>query len=224
MIWLLDTGRLLERDELGRPWAFQGILLDVTEDEEAKARLEASERDQRARSRGVLAIRGPRRSIRIPGSSDTRTSGPQVVRHLRLHPRGAMVDRKHFPRMVHPDDRARVRRTCLAPTTRASSGKTPTGSSRRDGEIRWLHSFGRRVTAERVRPRRFGTASRSTSPPPTRSRRHGRGQEDDRRSAVENPAALVSGSRREHPGTLRAGRGGASPGSRRSRPPAGGSP
>ena len=58
-----------------------------------------------------------------------------------------MVESTHFPRMVHPDDRARV--------TNSSERSVETGVweetyrvLRRDGEIRWLHSFGRRTSAD----------------------------------------------------------------------------
>ena len=57
-----------------------------------------------------------------------------------------MVESTHFPRMVHPDDRARV--------GISSERSVETGIwedtyrvLRRDGEIRWLHSFGRRTSA-----------------------------------------------------------------------------
>ena len=46
VIWVLDMGSMLTRDSHGRPWTFQGILLDVTEDEEAKARLEQLQAEQ----------------------------------------------------------------------------------------------------------------------------------------------------------------------------------
>ena len=111
VIWLLDTGGMLERDSLGRPSTFQGILLDVTEDEEAKARLESSEREQRLALEGALAIPWSETIHPETGFEQYTYIGPQAFDILGYTPEELMVESKHFPRMVHPDDRARVRET-----------------------------------------------------------------------------------------------------------------
>ena len=109
VIWVLDTGRMLERDSLGRPWTFQGVLLDVTEDEEARAELQASERDQRQALEGALVIPWTETIHPETGAERYTYIGPQSLELLGYTPEELMVESTHFPRMVHPDDRARIR-------------------------------------------------------------------------------------------------------------------
>jgi PAS domain S-box-containing protein len=146
VIWLLDAGRLLDRDDLGRPRAFQGILLDITHDEDARASLEASAREQGSVLDGALAI--PWAETVHPGTGVERYTyiGPQALDILGYTPEELMVESTHFRRMVHPDDRPRVQ------ISSKRSGETGIWEEtyrvlRRDGDIRWLHSCGRRTSA-----------------------------------------------------------------------------
>ena len=145
VIWVLDTGRMLERDPLGRPWTFQGILLDVTEEEEAKVRLETSERNQRLALEGALVIPWSETIDPQTGFERYTYIGPQAFDILGYTPEELMVERRHFPRMVHPDDRTRVRETLSRSEQTGVWGDTYR-ILRRDGEIRWVNSFGRRVS------------------------------------------------------------------------------
>jgi PAS domain S-box-containing protein len=189
VIWVLDSGRMLERDSLGRPTTFQGILLDVTENEEAKARLETSERDQRLALEGALAIPWSETIHPETGFEQYTYIGAQAFDILGYTPEELMVDRKHFTRMVHPDDRARVRKT-LSRSEETGVWEDTYRILRRDGGIRWLHSFGRRVSPPGAIPEVWHgiavdvTASRAE--PETWSEM----QEDDRkdRSSVIDPS------------------------------------
>lgn len=195
VIWLLDAGRMLERDGLGRPSTFQGILLDVTEDEEARSQLETNELLQRQTLEGALAV--PWSQTIDPGTGSERYSyiGPQVLDILGYTPEELMIERKHFPRMVHPDDRARMRESTLR-AAQTGIWEETYRVLRRDGGIRWLHSFGRRsspagvapeewhgvtidVTASRARETApsedpVGTAAERTSPAPDTTVAEGR--------------------------------------------------
>jgi PAS domain S-box-containing protein len=151
VIWLLDTGRMLERDTLGRPWTFQGILLDVTEGEEARAHLETSEQLQRQTLESALAIPWAQEIHPETGFERYTYIGPQAFEVLGYTPEELMVERKHFPRMVHPDDRARVREVVLL-SDGSGLWEDTYRVLRRDGGIRWLHSFGRRSSPEGVVP------------------------------------------------------------------------
>jgi PAS domain S-box-containing protein len=151
VIWLLDNGRMLERDPLGRPRSFQGILLDTTEDEESKARLEVSERTQRQALEGALAIPWTETIHPETGFERYTYIGPQVSDILGYSPEELMVEPKHFPRVVHPDDRARVIEA-VERSDRTGLWEDTYRIVRRDGEIRWLHSFGRRVSPRGVVP------------------------------------------------------------------------
>jgi PAS domain S-box-containing protein len=192
VIWLLDTGRLLERDSLGRPSTFQGIMLDVTEDEEGKAHLEASERKQRLALESTLAIPWSETIHPETGFERYTYIGPQAFDILGYTPEELMVERGHFHRIVHPDDRARVRKT-LSGSARSGVWEDTYRILRRDGDIRWLHAFGRRVSPPgAILEVWHGIAvdvSTSRAEPETRPQRRTEAQEDERaeRSSVEDP-------------------------------------
>jgi PAS domain S-box-containing protein len=151
LIWLLDAGRLIDRDDRGRPWTFQGVMLDVTQDEEARASIEASERDQRTAIDGALAIPWSETIHPETGFERYTYIGPQAIDILGYTPEELMVESTHFPRMVHPDDRSRVR-TSAQRSEETGLWEDTYRVLRRDGEIRWLHSFGRRTSAPGVVP------------------------------------------------------------------------
>ena len=193
VIWVLDTGSMLKRDSHGRPWTFQGILLDVTESEEAKVRLETSERDQRLALEGALVIPWSETIHPETGLERYTYIGPQAFDILGYTPEELMVEHRHFPRMVHPDDRARVRKT-LSRSEQSGIWDDTYRILRRDGEIRWLHSFGRRVSPPGAIPEVWHgvavdvTATHAELETPSESRR-GTQEEDLReRSSVEDPA------------------------------------
>lgn len=151
VIWLLDTGRMLERDGSGRPWRFQGVLLDATAEQESRARLERSEQDQRSALEGARAIPWTETIHPETGFERYTYIGPHVLEVLGYTPAELMVERRHFPRMLHPDDRARIRES----TARASETgiwEDDYRVIRRDGGICVLRSFGRRVSAQGAVP------------------------------------------------------------------------
>jgi PAS domain S-box-containing protein len=151
LVWILDAGRLVDRDERGRPWTFQGVMLDVTQDEEARASLEVSERDQREALEGVLAIPWAETIDPETGFERYTYIGPQALEILGYTPQELVDEPKHFSRMVHPDDRARVR-TAAQRSDETGIWEDTYRVLRRDGEIRWLHSFGRRTSQLGVVP------------------------------------------------------------------------
>jgi PAS domain S-box-containing protein len=151
VIWLSDDGRMIERDPLGRPRTFQGILLDATEDEEMRARLEVSERKQRQALEGALAIPWTETIHPETGFERYTYIGPQVSDIVGYSPEELMAEPKHFPRVVHPDDRERVLEA-VERSDRTGLWDDTYRIVRRDGAIRWFHSFGRRVSAPGVVP------------------------------------------------------------------------
>ncbi|MCD6020407.1 MAG: domain S-box protein [Actinomycetia bacterium] len=151
LIWLLDAGRLLDRDSQGRPWTFQGILLDVTTDEETRAQVEATAGAQREALEGALAIPWSETIHPETGFERYTYIGSQVFDILGYTPEELMDEPKHFPRMVHPDDRPRVHQS-VQRSDETGVWDDTYRILRRDGEIRWLHSFGRRSSAPGVIP------------------------------------------------------------------------
>ena len=145
VIWLLDTGGMLERDAMGRPWRFQGVLLETTADQEERTRLEASERGHREALAGALAV--PWSESFDPQTEDDRFTyiGPQALEVFGFTPVELLAERKHFPRMLHPDDRDRVAAS-EARSIETGLWEETYRILRPDGELRWISSYGRRVT------------------------------------------------------------------------------
>ena len=77
IVWVLDRGQAIERDDRGRPHVFQGVLLDVTQEAEIHAELEASRRRCGRSSRRCLPSPGPRSSTPRPGTDATASSDPR---------------------------------------------------------------------------------------------------------------------------------------------------
>lgn len=193
VIWVLDTGSMLTRDSYGRPWTFQGILLDVTEGEEAKARLQASERHQRQALEGALVIPWSETIHPETGFERYTYIGPQAFDILGYTPEELIVERKHFPRMVHPDDRARVRKT-IAHADHTGIWEDTYRIVRRDGGIRWIHSFGRRASPSGVIPEVWHgiavdvTATHVEQETPSVTRPDGQEADRSERSSVDDTA------------------------------------
>jgi PAS domain S-box-containing protein len=110
-----------------------------------------SERDQREALQGVLAIPWAETIDPETGFERYTYIGPQALEILGYTPQELMDEPKHFLRMVHPDDRARVR-TGAQRSDEKGIWEDTYRILRRDGEIRRLHSFGRRASAFGVVP------------------------------------------------------------------------
>jgi PAS domain S-box-containing protein len=169
VIWLLDTGCMVERDLEGRPWRFQGILFDVTEQEVARVRLETAERSQREALDGALAVPWTEEIHPDTGFERFTYIGPQALELFGYTPEELMSESTHLSRVVHPDDRARVDVALLRSEDTGIWDETYR-VIRRDGEVRWIQSFGRRVSGPDEVPERWHgvavdvTAARMGSP------------------------------------------------------------
>jgi PAS domain S-box-containing protein len=188
VIWLFDTGRMLERDASGRPSNFQGVLLEVTEEEEAKTRLESTERRQREALEGALVIPWSETIHPETGSENYTYIGPQAFDIMGYTPAELMAEPNHFPRMVHPDDREHVQEA-VDRSERTGLWEDTYRIFRRDGEIRWLHSVGRRASAPGLVPELWHgvaidvTASRAENETPAET------ENETDRLPVTDPAA-----------------------------------
>jgi PAS domain S-box-containing protein len=145
IIWLLDAGRTLSRDELGRPNRFQGILLEATEHLEEAERLRRAEADYRELAEQVPAIPWTEVVDTETGTSRYTFIGPQLKDVLGYEPAELIAEENHFPRMVHPEDRERVlARSRLAETS--GYWEDEYRALARDGSVRWMHGVGRRMS------------------------------------------------------------------------------
>ena len=151
IVWLNDRGRCIERDEIGRPIRFQGVMLDVTTRRTAEDALAAEHAILRELVDGMPAI--PWTHTVDEGTGWTRYvfMGAQAYELLGYTSEELVAEPYHFPRLVHPDDRERV--------VRANEASDRTGVwddefrvIHRDGSIRWIHGVGRRVTPPQWEP------------------------------------------------------------------------
>ncbi|HET6712334.1 MAG TPA: PAS domain-containing protein [Actinomycetota bacterium] len=151
IVWLLDRGRAIERDAEGRPTFFQGIMLDVTEEAELHAALETSEATLRSLVETMPAT--PWTEVMDPasGRGKYRFIGPQVQELFGYTPHELFTEPDHFFRLVHPDDRERLK----AASDRCDRTGEPWDQfyrvEHRDGSVHWIFSYARR-TFEDDRP------------------------------------------------------------------------
>ena len=145
IVWLLDRGQAVGHDEHGRPRQFQGVLVDVTEEAEARAALEASEATFRSIVETIPAV--PWTEIVDPTTTRGRFTfiGPQVEAIFGYTASELLSEPEHFFRLVHPDDRERV----IATSDRCERTGEPWDELyrviHRDGSVRWILSYARRT-------------------------------------------------------------------------------
>jgi len=145
IVWLLDRGQAIGHGEHGRPRQFQGVLVDVTEEAEARAALEVSEATFRSIVETMPAV--PWTKIVDPTTSKGRFAfiGPQVEAIFGYSANELLSEPDHFFRLVHPDDRERV----IATSDRCERTGEPWDELyrviHRDGSVRWILSYARRT-------------------------------------------------------------------------------
>ena len=146
VIWLHDTGRMVSRDELGRPTRFQGVVLDITERKEEEESLRRGERDLRSMVERLPVI--PWTEVDDPetGRSHITYIGPQVEQAYGYTPEELTAWPSHFEQMLHPDDRDRVMRTTLRTMRSGEPWEDRFRVVARDGTIRHVHCIARRTS------------------------------------------------------------------------------
>jgi len=151
VVWILHRGRSIERDAVGRPTLFQGVMIDVTEDQEAHVAIAASASRYRAIVDTMPAV--PWSEVVDPTSGISRYVfiGPQVEAVFGYLPDELMMEPETFFRIVHPEDRDRLR----AASDRCDATGEPWDELyrllHRDGSLRWIFSYATR-TIEDGRP------------------------------------------------------------------------
>ena len=151
VVWVRSFGRMLARDDQGQPWRFQGVLFDITAEHEELSRIRSAEEAQRSALEGVRAIPWSEEVHPDSGLERYRYIGPQCLELLGYSSEELMAESKHFPRMVHVDDLPAVRASMVSA---AETGVWNAGYRvvARDGSLRSLHSFARRVTPDGAVP------------------------------------------------------------------------
>ena len=145
IVWLLDRGRVTERDVDGTPRVFQGAFVDITELKEELESLRAQESLLRSIVETAPAVPWAEAIDPRTGRARFTYIGPGAEAMFGYTAEELLAETSHFTRLVHPDDRARV----LAASERCKQTGAPWNELyrvlHRDGSVRWVLSCGRRT-------------------------------------------------------------------------------
>jgi PAS domain S-box-containing protein len=157
VVWLLDRGRAIGRDELGRPNLFQGMFLDITDEQEARLKIETSEARYRSVVETMPAV--PWSEVVDPETGQGRYVfiGPQVESVFGYTPSELLMEPDHFFRLVHPDDRERLKAASDRCDRTGEAWDELYRVTHRDGSLHWIYSYADR-TFEQGRPVWHGIA------------------------------------------------------------------
>jgi PAS domain S-box-containing protein len=157
MVWAFDRATLWSRDEEGRPYLYQGVLIDITarkEAEEKAARAEAQYRE--------LAEAGP--LMTYVYEVDPEREGAFRVIHMSRRIQellgypfeGALSDPDAWIDLVHPDDRAWLQEEIERVWSAGGGWAWDVRAINREGRVLWLHDEGGVVAGDETgRPQRF---------------------------------------------------------------------
>ncbi len=140
-VWVHDQGRLLLRDELGRPRRFHGLMVDVSERRRHETEIRKAEERYRTLVEQMPAITYVELpSPEAPEESRLVYMSPQSEQIVGYTAQELIDDPAHFGRMLHPEDRDRV----IATNRRCEQTGEPFDVEyrviHRDGRTVWLHS------------------------------------------------------------------------------------
>jgi PAS domain S-box-containing protein len=153
VVWLRDQGRCVERDHLGRPRRFLGTIVDVTVEAEQRERSREELETLRRVVAGIPAVTWIESVAADATEPRYLYISPQVEQFLGYDPEELLVEREHFPRLVHPDDAERIERRWLEACLRQDDTWEDRWRARhRDGRFRWVHARARRVSERGADP------------------------------------------------------------------------
>jgi PAS domain S-box-containing protein len=143
VVWIHAEGRAVERDDLGRPTRFQGILIETTEQKESESRIRAAEERYRTIVETVPGVAWSETVDALTGEPRMSFMGPQAERYFGWTAEELLAEPGHFERVLHPDDRERVMAYAReVDTNGADEWHARYRIITRDGQVRVLESFG----------------------------------------------------------------------------------
>ena len=155
VVWVHQEGRVIERDEQGRPRRLHGVLLDITERKETEERVRLEGNDLRAL---VEHLPGVAWTYAVDDPDDWQPIfiAPQVEQLLGYTPAELMAETRFFVRLVHPDDRARVLELAGRCVRRNDPWRAEYRIVARDGKVLWIRSVGNPHRDDDGRPMMHG--------------------------------------------------------------------
>jgi PAS domain S-box-containing protein len=142
VVWIHAEGRAVERDHLGRPTRFQGILIDATEQKEYEGRIRAAEERYRTIVETVPGVAWSETVDALTGEARMSYIGPQAERYFGWTAEELLAEAGHFERVLHPDDRERVMAYSRAADVSGEEWHARYRIIARDGTIRVIDSYG----------------------------------------------------------------------------------
>ena len=139
--WIRAESRCIRHDEQGRPSRFRSAVVDITREKEEQARLQDADSAVRSFFETMPGI--PWRQVveHGPGSGRTVYLGPQVERILGYTEEELLAEPDHFGRMIHPDDRARIRERSIKHDRTLEPWSEEYRVIARDGRTVWFRSL-----------------------------------------------------------------------------------
>jgi PAS domain S-box-containing protein len=149
--WMHVEGRTMERDDEGRPYRLQGIMMDVTDRKEKEER--SSEEASRLRS---LVEQMPgvawTYAVEDPINWQPIYISPQVEQLLGYTAAELMAEPRFFQRLVYPDDLAEALTSGARCARRGEPWLWEFRIVARDGTVLWLRSMGNPGRDDQGRP------------------------------------------------------------------------
>ena len=151
IVWCNDRGLCVARDAAGRPWRFQGVVIDVTKETERFERAEAERSRLRSIVEGIPAITWTE-SIDATGRSRYLYISPQAHTLFGWDPSELLAEAQHFVRMLHPDDLPGVLERAAEVDASTEFWEDMYRVIHRDGSTVWVRGMARRITSEGTAP------------------------------------------------------------------------
>jgi PAS domain S-box-containing protein len=143
VVWIHAEGRAVERDDLGRPTRFQGILIETTEQKESESQIRAAEERYRTIVETVPGVAWSETVDALTREPRMSFIGPQAERYFGWTAEELLAEPGHFERVLHPDDRDRVMAYAReVDTNGADEWHARYRIITRDGQVRVLDSYG----------------------------------------------------------------------------------
>ena len=138
--WVRTEARCAGRDEHGRPIRFLGAIVDVTKEVEALERVRGSDANLRSFFEAMPGIPWMQVVAHGPGTGRTVFVGPNVERILGYTEEELLAEPDHFGRLIHPEDRTRIRTLAVEHDRTAEPWSQEFRLIARDGRVVWLRS------------------------------------------------------------------------------------
>ncbi len=145
--WFRDEGKLLQRDEGGKPLRYHGIYLDITERVEMERQLRAAEAESRALLEQMPAVPWTEVIDVVSGRARIAYLGPQSREILGWEAEALAAEANYMRRFVHPDDRERVL-AAIGPATKTGVWDETYLIVGLDERVRTVRSIGRLVSEQ----------------------------------------------------------------------------